>query len=68
MTGIKVKGCCRPTVPPPYPEVEQHTRSSCTGWSFCPGTWKQVHTELRLAYPVFQDQQGQRYHEPLDLR
>ncbi|KAL6034816.1 hypothetical protein STEG23_015259 [Scotinomys teguina] len=27
-----------------------------------------VRSEMQLAYPVFQDPQGQRYHEPLDFK
>ncbi|KAL6074388.1 hypothetical protein STEG23_037262 [Scotinomys teguina] len=36
--------------------------------SFSPETWRMVRSEMQLAYPVFQDPQGQRYHEPLDFK
>ncbi|KAL6084868.1 hypothetical protein STEG23_013076 [Scotinomys teguina] len=54
--------CCNiPSAPPPY-----GTGGSSN--SFSPEAWRMVRTEMNLAYPVFQDPQGQRYHEPLDFR
>ena len=67
----KREECCEPSscqaipsAPPLYVEGGQGG-SRCT---FCPGDWKAVRTELRLAYPVFQDPQGNRYEEPLDFK
>ncbi|KAL6035661.1 hypothetical protein STEG23_036992 [Scotinomys teguina] len=36
--------------------------------SFSPEAWRMVRSEMQLAYPVFQDPQGQRYHKPLDFK
>ena len=46
------------------------------GTSFTPGVWKEVIAEMMsqkgdrmmTAFPVFQDQQGNRYHEPLNFK
>ena len=46
------------------------------GISLSPGVWKEVRAEMMTqkgvrmmtAFPVFQDQQGSRYHEPLDFK
>ena len=49
------------TPPPPYLGGGQGS----SGRTFYLGIWKVVRTELRLAYPVFQGPQGNRYEEPL---
>ena len=57
----------RPSTPltqPPYVGGGQ----GGSGCSFCPGIWKAVRTELRFAYPVFQDPQGNRDEERLGLK
>ncbi|KAL6055737.1 hypothetical protein STEG23_006037 [Scotinomys teguina] len=69
--GIKGKGSSRistfpasrrlPSAPPTYGTGESSN-------SFSPETWRMVRSEMQLAYPVFQDPQGQRYHEPLDFK
>ncbi|KAM4818610.1 endogenous retrovirus group K member 10 Gag polyprotein-like [Thomomys bottae] len=48
-----------PFNPPPY-------QQGAAGHTFCPEMWRTVHTEL--ACPVFQDQNQQRYHEPLEFK
>ncbi|KAL6092921.1 hypothetical protein STEG23_001020 [Scotinomys teguina] len=53
--------CTAPPAPPPY-------GGSASGSTFAPETWRAVRTELHLACPVFQNPQGQRYHEPLDFK
>jgi hypothetical protein len=35
--------------------------------TFCPEIWREVRFSL-LGYPIFTDQAGQRYHEPLDFK
>ncbi|XP_021011333.1 igE-binding protein-like [Mus caroli] len=50
-----------PTAPPPYQDF------GVTGNSFCPDAWKEVRSSLGC-FPVFLDQQGNRYHEPLDFK
>ncbi|KAL6042719.1 hypothetical protein STEG23_024391, partial [Scotinomys teguina] len=42
--------------------------SGSSGHSFNPEVWRKVRTELQLACPVFQDLQGQQYHEPSDFK
>ncbi|KAL6083486.1 hypothetical protein STEG23_031614 [Scotinomys teguina] len=47
----------------------EYTELACFlpyAWTY--EVWKTVRTELQLACPVFQDLQGQRYHEPLDFK
>ena len=36
-------------------------------WTFCPEVWREDRFSL-LGCPVFTDQAGQRYHEPLDFK
>ena len=43
-------------------------RGRSLGRTLYPEVWRAVRTELHLAYPVFQDAQGQRYEEPLDFK
>ncbi|XP_028617453.1 igE-binding protein-like [Grammomys surdaster] len=55
-----------PSAPPPYAEVSLRPSggaqaSACT---FCPQTWR----EAAVAFPVFEDVNQQRYHEPLDFK
>ena len=50
------------SVPPPYA-----SSSAGYGRTFCPEVWKEVRLSL-LGCPVFTDQTGQRYHEPLDFK
>ncbi|KAL6070013.1 hypothetical protein STEG23_001522 [Scotinomys teguina] len=69
--GIKGKGsakigtfptsCRLPSAPPTY-----GTRGSSNSFSL--ETWRMVRSDTQLAYPVFQDPQGQRYHKPLDFK
>ncbi|KAL6052561.1 hypothetical protein STEG23_025311 [Scotinomys teguina] len=65
--GNKKKGsnkspdCCTVPTPPPY-------GTGGAGHMFNPDAWKMVQVEMPLAYPIFQDPQGQRYHEPLDFK
>ncbi|XP_052611577.1 endogenous retrovirus group K member 24 Gag polyprotein-like [Peromyscus californicus insignis] len=54
----------QPLAPSPY----TNGGSGGSGHTFSPGVWRTVRTELRLAYPVFQDPQGNRYEEPLDFK
>ena len=61
--GVAVPTLPAPSTPTPHLETTQYT-----GSSFCPQIWSQVRTKLSLAYPVFQDPQGQRSHEPLDFK
>lgn len=69
------KGMCRTVTPsalPPYPEVIVTEG----GISFNPKVWRDVRTKMitqggarmMAAFPVFQDQQGNRYHELLDFK
>lgn len=69
------KGMCRtvtPSAPPPYLEVIVTEG----GISFNPKVWREVRTEMitqgearmMVAFPVFQDQQGNTYHELLDFK
>ena len=53
-----------PSAPPPYPEVV----GAEGGMTFNPEVWREVRTGMLTAFPVFQDQQGNRYHEPLDFK
>ena len=53
-----------PSAPPPYPEVV----GTEGGMTFNPEVWREVRTGMLTAFPVFQDQQGNRYHEPLDFK
>ncbi|XP_027256330.1 igE-binding protein-like [Cricetulus griseus] len=57
-----------PTAPGPPPPPYNITSSpgGSGGQSFCPEVWKEVRHEL--CYPVFQNDEGQRYHEPLDFK
>ncbi|XP_012891793.1 PREDICTED: igE-binding protein-like [Dipodomys ordii] len=48
-----------PLAPPPY----QH---GANGHKFCPDTWQTAQAEL--AFPVFQDNNQQRFHEPLEFK
>ncbi|XP_054978240.1 igE-binding protein-like [Sorex araneus] len=49
--------------PPPYLNKAEG------GLSFAkPGLWAEVRRELQLTYPVFEDNNQQRYHEPLDFK
>lgn len=69
-----------PTAPPPYMEAGGTTGGSSYGHpggsSFNPAVWREVRTEMitqggvrmMAAYPVFQYQQGNRYHELLDFK
>ena len=50
-----------PTAPLPYQDLGE------TGNSFCPDAWKEVRSSLGC-FPVFLDQQGNHYHEPLDFK
>ena len=50
-----------PTAPLPYQVL------GITGNSFCPDAWKGVRSSLGC-FPVFLDQQGNSYHEPLDFK
>ena len=50
------------SAPPPYASL-----SAGYGRTFCPEVWKEVRLSL-LGCPVFTDQAGQRYHEPLDFK
>ena len=47
--------------PPPYQDL------GVTGNLFCPDAWKEVRSSLGC-FPVFLDQQGNRYQEPLDFK
>ncbi|XP_048191317.1 igE-binding protein-like [Perognathus longimembris pacificus] len=53
------------SAPPPY---FGGSGSRSSGSTFNPEVWRTVRTELDLACPIFQDPQGQRYHEPLDFK
>jgi hypothetical protein len=50
------------SAPPPYASLAATYR-----WTFCPEVWREVRLSL-LGCPVFTDQAGQRYHEPLDFK
>ncbi|MEJ1276689.1 endogenous retrovirus group K member 113 Gag polyprotein-like [Cricetulus griseus] len=52
--------------PPPYNVTSSPSSSGGGGQSFCPEVWKEVRHEL--CYPVFQNNEEQRYHEPLDFK
>ncbi|KAL6064829.1 hypothetical protein STEG23_009012 [Scotinomys teguina] len=61
-------GECAPPVCYTTPSAPLPYGSGSSRHSFNPEVWKTVKTELQLACPVFQDLQGQRYHEPLDFK
>jgi hypothetical protein len=50
------------SAPPPYAYS-----TAIYGLTFCPEVWREVTLSL-LGCPVFTDQTGQRYHEPLDFK
>jgi hypothetical protein len=50
------------SAPPPYASSAAPYR-----WTFCPEIWREIRFSL-LGYPIFTDQAGQRYHEPLDFK
>lgn len=50
-----------PSAPPPYPGA----MGAEGGVSFNPRVWRKVRTEMQVAFPVFNNAQNQRYHEPL---
>ncbi|XP_058435750.1 uncharacterized protein LOC131424223 [Marmota monax] len=52
-----------PIAPPPYVGGSQGS-----GRSFHAQVWRTVNTDMGLAYPVFQDNNRGRYHEPLDFK
>ena len=67
----KREECCEPSscqAMPSAPPLYAEGGNGSLGCSFCPGVWSTVRTELCLAYPVFQDPQGNRYEEPLDFK
>lgn len=53
-----------PSAPPPYLEAAANSGGAC----FNSEVWRQVRTEMPLAYPIFQDPQGNRFHEMLDFK
>ncbi|ERE73374.1 Retrovirus capsid, core containing protein [Cricetulus griseus] len=68
MATVKQGHC--PIAPPPYCSKEEVGAPGCS--NFCPEVWRTVRTEFRiarpLAYPVFTDDNQQRYHEPTDFK
>jgi hypothetical protein len=50
------------SAPPPYASSAATYRRT-----FCPEIWREVRFSL-LGCPIFTDQAGQRYHEPLDFK
>ncbi|ERE73382.1 Retrovirus capsid, core containing protein [Cricetulus griseus] len=68
MATVKQGHC--PIAPPPYCSKEEVGASGCS--TFCPEVWCTVCTEFWIArpltYPVFTDDNQQRYHEPIDFK
>jgi hypothetical protein len=50
------------SMPPLYTSL-----ATAYGWTFCPEVWREVRFSL-VGCPIFTDQTGQRYHEPLDFK
>ena len=60
----------RRNVTPSAPPLNSEIIGAEGGISFNPKVWREVRAEMMMAsaFPVFQDPQGNRFHEPLDFK